>query len=363
MTTQQKITARAGAEQILAWAEEHHMLDEMTIGAQSAEAITPHNGTLFPHAPRAINTLRTKQIAGVLFNEEDRVVYVLTRRKLGQHQIKTLPLLHEDITLKYLHYGQAQSGQTQPPDGPAYHELNGRYCCGSSIHPAKFNGAGTLGCLLRNANGDLFGLSANHVSGLASYAEFGEKILAPGHSDITAQGRDPFTIGVHIKALTMVQGSPTNVDIATNTDAAVFEIRQPDMVSSSQGGHYDTPATIADPVGGMLIEKVGRTTGHTTGKILGMSPTPQGVNYQIVAVGGNATVYFNHLMMAIGDNANLFSTFGDSGSLVVGQTSAGYCAIGLVIAGTTTGYSLILPIRPILEALDMTLVANHHNDP
>jgi hypothetical protein len=355
-----KISAREGAEQMLAWAEEHHMLDEMTIGAQSAAAVAPQDGSLFPHAQRAISTLRTKQIAGVLFNEEERTVYVLTRRKLGQHQIKTLPLRHQDIDIKYLHYGHAQSGQTQPPDGPAYHELNGRYCCGSSIHPAKHPGAGTLGCLLRDASGNLYGLSANHVSGLASYADHGEKILAPGHSDITAQGRDPFTIGVHVRALTMVPGSPTNVDIAANSDAAVFAIRQPDSVSSHQAGHYDTPAIVADPKGGMLIEKIGRTTGHTTGRILGMSPTPQGVSYQMSAVGGNATVYFNSLVTARGENGGLFSTFGDSGSLVVGQTDTGYAAIGLVVAGTNTGYSLILPIRPILEALDMTLVANHY---
>lgn len=358
------VSARHVAEQMLAWASAHHMLDPLAITGQSAvtEGQGPNDGTLLQQQGNMVHTLRAKQLAGVLYNEPEKTVYLLTRRRISATALKTMPGWHAGITLKYLHFGQAQvGGMTQPSDGESYRELNERYCCGSSIHPARHQGAGTLGCLLRDSQGKLYGLSANHVSGLANYADAGEKILAPGHSDITPNGRDPFTIGVHVRALPMNHGMPANVAIDDNTDAAVFEIRNPDAVSSFQGTFYDTPPLSGEPRGGMLVEKVGRTTGYTSGRIIGASPNSMAVGYQLAAVGGNATVYFNNLMMVIGDNGTPFSAPGDSGSLVVGQAPDGSpCAVGMIIAGTNTGYSLILPVQPILEALDMTLVSQHN---
>lgn len=356
-------TAREVSERILSWASEHHLLDPSTAVAHQAPAEGPDDGSLFKPGGNTVHALRAKVVAGVLYNDAEKSVYVLTRKKLSATAQKAMPGWQSGIIVKYIHFGQAQAGgQTPASDGPSYREMQGEhYCCGSSIHPARYPGAGTIGCLLRDAAGQLYGLTANHVSGLANYADEGEKILAPGHNDITPRGRDPFTIGVHVRALPMNHGSPTNVNIDDNTDAAVFQIRNPAAVSSSQGGFFDTPCRVADPIGGMAVEKVGRTTGYTTGRIMGLSPTPVPVSYQLPAVGGNATVYFNQLVTVIGENGTPFSLGGDSGSLVVGTAEDGTpAAIGMVIAGTNTGYSLILPLAPILTSLDMTLVSQHN---
>lgn len=359
-----RTAARTVAEQVLAWAAEHHLVDPLVVTGQSVSAEGPSDNTLFPqHDGNTLLTLRTKQIGGVIYNEAARTVYVLMRRRIGKMALKSMPMWHSGVAVKYLNFGQAQAGtQAQPPDGPSYREVNdGRYCCGSSIHPARYPGAGTIGALLADPVGTLYGLTANHVSGLGNYADSGEKILAPGHSDITPAGRDPFTIGVHFKALPMNPGSPTNVDIQQNTDAAVFAIRSPDQVSSSQGGYFDTPDRVAEPIGDMRVEKVGRTTGYTIGKIIGVAPGPMAVGYNLAKVGGNATVYFNQLLMVFGDNGTPFSAPGDSGALVVGQDAEGHpCAVGMVIAGTNTGYSLILPLSPILQSLNMRLVSRHN---
>lgn len=357
-----KLTAKEAAERILSWAQEHHLLDTLAVTSHATPAEAPDDGTLFKAQGQMIHSLRTKQVAGVIYSEGEKTVYVLTRKRLSATAQKNMPGWHSGVTVKYIHFGQAQTGgNTQPSDGQSYRDVQSRYSCGSSIHPARYPGAGTIGCLIKDADGQMYGLTANHVSGLANYADEGEKILAPGHSDITPKGRDPFTIGVHVRALPMNHGSPTNVNIDENTDAAIFMIRQPDAVSSSQGGYYDTPAIHGEPKGGMLVEKVGRTTGYTNGKIMGLSPSPVAVSYQLPAVGGNATVYFNNLITVIGENGTPFSMGGDSGSLVVGQAEDGtHCAVGMVIAGTNTGYSLILPIGPILETLGMTLVSNHN---
>lgn len=357
-------SAKEVAEQVLSWANGHHLLDPAVIPAQGVFPEGPTDGTLFPDqsGSNTLHVLRTKQVAGVVYSESEKTVSILTRRKLPDRAVKSMPSYHSGLTVRYLYFGNAQAGtQAQSADGPSYREVNGRYSCGSSIHPARYPGAGTLGCLLRDAQGQLYGLSANHVSGLANYSDEGEKILAPGHSDITPAGCDPFTIGVHIRALPMIQGSPTNVNISDNTDAAVFLIRDPEKVSSSQGGYYDTPTSVRDPEGGMLVEKVGRTTGHSMGRVVGISPSPFAVGYQLSAVSGNATVYFNNLVMVFGENGSLFSMPGDSGSLIVGMEPDGSRhAVGILIAGTGTGFSLILPLQPILQALSMDLVSDHH---
>lgn len=360
--TSARRSAREVAESLLAWAEQHHMLDPLTVTSHGAQAAAPEDGTLFPAQGDTLYTLRNKQVAGVLFNEPEHCVYVLTRKRIGVRALKNMPSWQGGNAIKYLYYGQASAGDNrQPADQASYRLIHDRYTCGSSVHPARFPGAGTLGCLVRDAAGQMYGLSANHVSGLSNYAEGGEKILAPGHMDITPAGCDPFTIGVHHRGLPMVHGSPANVNISQNSDAAVFLIRDPERVSSSQGGYYDTPSAVSIPVGGMQVEKVGRTTGYTTGRIIGESPAPQPIGYQVAAVGGNATVYFNNVMMVFGENGAPFSQAGDSGSLVVSRNEAGEpCAVGLVVAGTSSGYSLILPIAPILEALQMTLVSGHY---
>ncbi|MCK2095203.1 S1 family peptidase [Thauera aromatica] len=354
--------AREVAESLLVWAEQHHMLDPLTVTSHGAVAVAPEDGTLFSAHGDTLHTLRNKQVAGVLFNEPEHCVYVLTRKRIGVRALKGMPNWQGGNAIKYLYYGQASAGDNrQPADQASYRIVQGRYTCGSSIHPARFPGAGTLGCLVRDAAGQMYGLSANHVSGLSNYAEGGEKILAPGHMDITPAGCDPFTIGAHHRGLPMVHGSPANVNISQNSDAAVFLIRDPERVSSSQGGYYDTPGLIGIPTGGMEVEKVGRSTGYTTGRIIGESAAPQAIGYQVSAVGGNATVYFNSVMMVFGENGAPFSQPGDSGALVVGRTESGEpCAVGLVVAGTSSGYSLILPIAPILEALQMILVFGHY---
>lgn len=360
--TTSAISAKEAASRMLAWAREHRLLDVAAAVAHGSAPTEPDDGSLFPDNHPALPTLRAKQILGVAFSDSERTIHVLTRKKITDRSIKEMPSWQSGIAVNYLHIGTAQTGNhTMAANGPSYRELNGRYCCGSSVHPARYPGAGTIGCLLKDKEGRLYGLSANHVSGLSNYSESGEKILAPGHSDITPDGRDPFTIGVHVKALPMTQGSMANVDIRHNTDAAIFAIRDPNAVSSAQGGHFDTPSVVADPAGGMMVEKVARTSGYTTGRIVGVSVAALPIEYQMPAVKGSSVVYFDGLSVIRGENGEPFSAPGDSGSLVIGRAKDGTsCAVGLLIAGTREGLSLMLPIRPILEALDMSLVSGHH---
>src|SRR5580692_1541613 len=123
-----------------------------------------------------------------------------------------------------------------------------RYTCGGSISLGNVREAGTLGCLLKDKDGKIYGLSANHVTGGCSNARPGSPIVAPGIKDVGAGQPDPRTIGYHTRAGAFVAGDPSSVAVARNTDAAIFELIAPKEISSWQGDHYDTPTVVGDPV-------------------------------------------------------------------------------------------------------------------
>jgi len=77
-------------------------------------------------------------------------------------------------------------------------------------------------------------------------------------------------------------------------------------------------------------------------------------------------VLFAQVYVVVGEG-NIFSDTGDSGSLVTTVDAEGNrSAVGLVFAGRGDAaapgekISLILPIKPILAALDVTLVTGHN---
>lgn len=215
------------------------------------------------------------------------------------------------------------------------HHVNGGafYTCGSSISVGNSRAAGTLGCLLKDGAGRLYGLSNNHVSGGCGNVPVGMPILAPGVLDVHPQGPQPFTLGLHARQLDMAIGDPSSVDTTRNQDAAIFTIVNPDAVSSMQRDAYDTPTVIGDIVPGMQVEKAGRTSGFTRGTVLSEIVGPFSVNYKIDEYGFSGAIYFEPMFLVIG-LGDRFSEGGDSGSLVTtlgvnGERSA----VGIVVAG------------------------------
>ena len=354
------MNAREAAFAIRAWAQENHLFKtefpvDLNLDAEAKDALFDSLAISY----QAENIFRQRGITGVAFNEATSEVIIFTDKVVPLKEQKFLPQsLLEQVSVRYIHAGMAQAGL--PPNGttPSPYVLrNDRYACGGSVHPAKTIGAGTLGCLVRDVNGKLFGLTNNHVSGMCNYANVGEKILAPGHIDITANGINPFTLGYHTRALPMVQGLPDNVDISTNSDAALIELAHEGLVTSYQGAVYDTPANSYDMLAGQTVEKVGRTTGHTSGVIVGQVIGPHPVRYNTAGFGEHIS-FFDPVFAIQGVGGMPFSQPGDSGSLITIQQNGERFAIGLVFAGNPNGLSFALPLRPILATLNVTLVSN-----
>jgi hypothetical protein len=186
----------------------------------------------------------------------------------------------------------------------------------------------------------------------------GEKILAPGHLDVEANGLDPFTIGFHYKSHQMVSGVPDNVDVVSNSDAALIRLVDENSLTSKQRAHYDTPEKTQPIQPGFKVSKVGRTTDLTHGYVIAQLAGPFPVTYNVSGVGSTIS-YFDPVFVVQGDSGP-FAAPGDSGSLVVAELNGEKYAVGLVFAGDTHGLSYVLPLMPILDNLKVSLVSGHN---
>lgn len=318
--------------------------------------------------------LRAKQVQGVAFNEPRHEIVVFTKRVApsSKKQLQALPSAIADVQIVYRQGVQNPIGHepSVPFGGPAYVVRNSGaatfYTCGSSISVGNCRDAGTLGCLVRDAAGTLYGLSNNHVSGSCSFAGVGLPIVAPGIFDVVPGALPPFTLGFHANSLPFLAGSADNVDPKLNQDAAIFRIANDALVSSYQGSSFDSPATAIPLAADMEVEKVGRTTQHTRGKVLGQVYGSHAIQYQAALYSFAGFVSFDPVF-AITGLGGLFSDNGDSGSLITTIDSDGQRkAVGIVVGGRTDSSApggkttIALPILPILQALGVSLVTGHN---
>lgn len=298
------------------------------------------------------------EMTGILVNDDAATVTVLTSGHLGPRNSKPLPKAAGDVKIEWIGSAQIQAIPTPLPPLSAVKTRcylhNGRIACGSSITAATIFSAGTMGCLVQDANGDLCGLSNNHVTGGCNHMEIGMPVLSPAPVDATSNGPEPRTIGRHKALIPLDSGNPATVK-PQEFDVATFKITDPNGVTSIQGqGAYDTPTVAAHQLGGRRVKKIGRSSGLTTGVVKGgfghLLPMPyHSPNF-------NATVYLKDMVGIAGDGGVQFSEPGDSGSLVV--TEDGQEAVGLVV-GSMGPISIVMPILPVLHKMGLTLVGAH----
>lgn len=367
---QVSIDIRTTALQFLRWAHDHGLL-----APDAYFPVQPVGTPSFGEAAvdsAALGILRTRQVRFVAIDEAERKLSVFLRKASPTaKELKALPSVCNGAVLQY-HQGNAEavspSTVAEATSTCALHVVGGSafYTCGSSISVGNNREAGTLGCLVRDANGTLFGLTNNHVSGACSYAPVGLPVLAPGVLDVSPMNPPPFTIGLHAVSLPMLVGDPSSVNHALNSDAALFQVVDAGKVSSMQRTSFDTPASVMDLTPGMQVQKVGRSTGLTGGAVLGELVGASGINYSAAQYGFSGSVYFEPLFIVHG-HGDIFSEGGDSGSLVVHTDPQGVRhAVGLVVAGCADNSapggkrSIVLPLRPILNRFNVTLVTGHN---
>ena len=215
---------------------------------------------------------------------------------------------------------------------------------GCSIGHFKIT-AGTLGCFVEDTNGVLHVLSNNHVLANENGAKKGDLILQPGPIDGGTNPQD--IVGTLARFVRLKKTQPNLVDCALSTVQQGIA-----HVASIKGIGKVTDLFDGDIRDGLHVQKLGRTTGHTRGRITAFELDNVVVAYDI----GN--LRFDDQIEIEGAGSASFSDGGDSGSLIL----AGNEGIALLFAGGdqggTNGRGLTYanPLGTVLQKLRVTLV-------
>jgi len=225
--------------------------------------------------------------------------------------------------------------------------------------------AGTLGCLVKKEGKSLI-LSNNHILANSNDAKIGDPILQPGPHDGGHYPEDHIANleeFIHINIIDDPSDCPiaTNIVNFLNKVAKIFK-RNSKLQAISQAGINLVDAAIARPLNpedvenwilrigaiqgiaegelGMAIQKSGRTTGLTAGKIQQIDVT---VNVQY---GEGKIAQFTDQLMA-----GAISQGGDSGSAILDENNN---LVGLLFAGSDTS-TIMNRIQNVFNALDVSL--------
>ena len=204
--------------------------------------------------------------------------------------------------------------------------------------------AGTIAA--RVVSGDrVFALSNNHVYANRNAARPGDGILQPGSVDGGVNPDDAIGTLHDFEPIRFCAPFPACPE--NRIDAAIASTTTGQLGNATPANGYGTPRTETVSARlGMEVQKYGRTTGHTTGRIVGINAT--------VNVGfRDQTARFAGQILVSGGG---FSAPGDSGSLIVSGGSGPNARrpVGLLFAGSQTG-TLANPIDPVLRRFDVAI--------
>jgi len=199
--------------------------------------------------------------------------------------------------------------------------------------------AGTLGTVVRRGRERLL-LSNAHVLARSGLASLGDPVRQPGPADGgTARDR----VG------SLESWAPLSADAPNTVDAALA--RLDDGLEVDGAG---SPTATAALDGDELVEKLGRTTGFTSGRVTAIE-----VDDVVVDYGDEVGLLRFDGQIEVSGTGGAFSLGGDSGSLV--RLADGGPAVGLLYAGSErggadgTGLTFCNDIATVLDALGVVL--------
>jgi hypothetical protein len=204
-------------------------------------------------------------------------------------------------------------------------------------------GGGTIGVRVRD-NENTYALSCNHVWGRLNAAVPGEKIVQPAGSDAGCAQLLADVVGAVAAVEPII-----HLSTASNMmDATLVMTSAAEMSNSTPIDGYGVPSSIpAAPVVGLAVQKYGRTTGLTKGKISAINVT-LGLNY-----GYGTARFVGQIAIEPARKNSDFCDTGDSGSLIVTNDSNAD-PVGLLFAraGSITYAN---PIEPILTRFNVVV--------
>ncbi len=206
--------------------------------------------------------------------------------------------------------------------------------------------AGTIGCRVKDGSGNVYALSNNHVYANENRANIGDNVLQPGAYDGGKDTDD--AIGKLYKFEQIVFSTSASNTIDAAIAAIIKDVDTPRVGKATPSNGYGTPkSTTASASVKMQVQKYGRTTGLTTGKIYAKNATVD------VWYGTGVARFVNQLIITPGT----FSAGGDSGSLIVKKdriASENNKPVGLLFAGSQT-VTIANPIDSVLNTFGVTI--------
>ncbi len=200
--------------------------------------------------------------------------------------------------------------------------------------------AGTIAARVK-AGGKVYALSNNHVYALENRAPLGSKVLQPGRYDLNCATGSDAAMGSLTKYVPVVFSSTASnvVDAAIAVTSTTLLDRRTPLDGYGTPTASPVPATL-----GQEVQKYGKTTRLTMGRVDAINATV------MVAYATGVTRFVGQILVA---GRGPFCRAGDSGSLIV--TTAGRQPVGLLFAGTASGYTFANPINAVLKALNVTI--------
>lgn len=204
--------------------------------------------------------------------------------------------------------------------------------------------AGTIGARVKNANGQVFALSNNHVFANGNEASIGDAILQPGPYDGGTRPADQ--IGT-LAAFVPIDFTFSGVNYV---DAALAAVPSADLGTATLADGYGTPNSLTRTAAvGLGVQKYGRTTSLTRGTVSALNVYVE-VCYEVFWGFCIQSAYFYDQVSI--ETAG-FSAGGDSGSLIV-TDNAEKNPVALLFAGSET-VTFANRIERVLDAFGVTI--------
>ncbi len=203
--------------------------------------------------------------------------------------------------------------------------------------------AGTISARVKDASGNVYAMSNNHVYALENRAPIGSEVLQPGLVDTGCVLQGNNVIGTLSRFVPInFSGGPNTVDAAIALSSIAL------LGNATPPGGYGIPSSTTVPAAlGQAVQKYGRTTSLTHGTVTGINATVT-VNY---GASGNAT-FVNQIIVT---SPTTFIGAGDSGSLLV-TDDANANPVGLLFAGNGNGtVAMANPIDSVLSSLSVSI--------
>jgi hypothetical protein len=199
-------------------------------------------------------------------------------------------------------------------------------------------GAGTLGFVARRGS-ELCIVSNNHVLARENEAEAGATIVQPAEPDGGTTANDAIA---ELRAWVPLTYDGQSVAV----DAAIAETES-GLVEPAETGVGPVTFEPLDVRQGFIVRKRGRTTGLTRGHVSDPEATLT-VRYR------RGRIPLENQFLVRGLDGVLFSARGDSGSLVIEEGTRQ--PVGLLCGGSPR-FSIVTPIRRVLDVLDLSFAA------